>query len=128
VTRASRLRAAAIAGALLALALPACTISRIRTGRPIGPTAAAFVKTGVAKKDVLVRLGPPDSVGIEPKGSSFEYYYAKEEGESLQVSAFYASGQYEQAYRRFDRLRIVFDAEGRVREVMIAQQTERERE
>lgn len=105
--------------ALLAAALGGCTFTRVTLGEAVDPAAAAALAPGVSKAEVIERLGPPDAVALERGGSAFEYLYTKTRGRNLDVSLFRASFEWDEARKKVDRLRVSFDAEGRVRAVAV---------
>jgi outer membrane protein assembly factor BamE (lipoprotein component of BamABCDE complex) len=103
----------------LVAATAGCTRSRVTFGRPVVPAEVAAIVPGVAKAEVLKRLGPPDRVEVETGGSAFEYLYSKAASRSLDVSILQASFNYDQTFRTVDRLRVSFDRAGAVRYVGI---------
>jgi hypothetical protein len=94
-----------------------CTRARITLGRPVLPADAAAIVHGLSKAAVLGRLGPPDHVENEPRGSAFEYLYSHTAERGLDVKLFQASFSYDEARIRVERLRVSFDADGKVRHV-----------
>jgi len=65
------------------------------------------------KAEVLERVGPPHSVGLQLEGSVFVYRTNIEKSESLNLSAFRASFDYQTTDRRTARLIVLFDKQGR---------------
>ena len=101
----------------LALALFAltsgCTIRREWDVDTLDPERIALLGEANTKAEVLEKVGPPNSVGIQLDGSVFVYRARIEEIENLNLSAFQASFDYQVTDRRTARLLVLFDKQGR---------------
>lgn len=100
--------------AIAALALTSgCTIRREWDIDTIDPERLALLSEANTKAEVLEKVGPPNSVGIQLDGSVFVYRARIEEIEDLNLSAFQASFDYQVTDRRTARLLVLFDKQGR---------------
>jgi len=72
-----------------------------------------LLESAETKAEVLERVGPPHSVGLQLDGSVFVYRTNIEKSESLNLSAFRASFDYQTTDRRTARLIVLFDKQGR---------------
>lgn len=108
-------RAWLLAAILAAAALAGgCSLRYEYGGAPFPVESFGRLKAGMSKAEVLGLLGPPDTLGLNLKGSVFVYRFHNEGDTGLEVSLYYASARVESSDRRTDRLLVFFDKSGRV--------------
>ncbi len=95
------------------LASGGCTLRREYDVDTLDLQRLELLQGAETKAEVLERVGPPHSVGLQLDGSVFVYRAKIEEAESLNLSAFRASFDYQMTDRRTARLIVLFDKRGR---------------
>jgi hypothetical protein len=110
-----------VALAAAAVALGACTITRVDRGAQIRVEPAEFLVAGrTTKADVLRIFGPPAGVARQHDGDLFLYRFVRRHGEELQLEEPVFTGMdvftWTRSREREDRLVILFDEHGVVRE------------
>jgi hypothetical protein len=108
-----RIRRALLAALVAVLLVSGCTIRREYDVDILDLERLQLLESANDKAAVLEQVGPPHSVGIQLDGSVFVYRTRIAEVESLNLSAFRASFDYETTDRRTARLIVLFDKQGR---------------
>ncbi|GIW45254.1 MAG: hypothetical protein KatS3mg077_2536 [Candidatus Binatia bacterium] len=106
--------------ALALLTASACTIARTYQGPPLRGDVATIVPGKSTRSDVLREFGPPTQIFHQTNGDAFVYTYAR-----LNYSAFRLRDPitgtnwftYTRRFETRDRLLVIFDFDGVVRDV-----------
>lgn len=98
--------------AVMLLLSGGCTIRREWDVDTLDPERLLLLNDAATKAEVLERVGPPHSVGIQLGGSVFVYRARTESVENVNLSAFQASFDYQTTDRRTARLIVLFDKKG----------------
>lgn len=106
-------------GALLALALAGCTITRTYVGVPLAVDPGSAIEPGETDKaGVLRAFGAPERILRHVDGDVFLYRYVRKNQETLAIEEPVITNlklfTYTRSVEREDRLVVLFDAEGLV--------------
>ena len=115
----------ALAGAAAFLLLSGCTIARYYTGNPLRDAPTHLVEGQSTKHDVLQLFGPPTQITHQTNGDAFVYTYEQYNYSSFQVRdpiLGYTWFTYTRQHDNRDRLLVLFDFTGVVRDVAVDHQ------
>lgn len=131
--RIRRRRAGPLAAALLVAgalgAASGCTITRVYVGVPVELEAVSLLVPGrTSKGEVLRTLGAPDGIVRQFDGDIFVYRYLRRNTATFQLEEPVITNleifSYTRSHQRHDSIVVLFDEQGTVREVGVAEGTE----